>query len=155
MILTTTKVLPAAANYTAEDVVSESATVGTAWEFGPIRLRSDGNGIVTYANILFDEDAVTAVYHLDLFTADPSTSELNDNVAADLSAADALNKVGTVIFPACTDKGDVADALKESYIGFQLPPGATTLYGILRDTSGETLETAGMSCTIKLHVEDV
>lgn len=166
---TVSKTAVAAGNYAAGDVVSESATngVGTAWRFGGIESRAGQGSYITNANIVFSgagADAVAAVYKLWLFSANPSTSELDDNAAKSFSAADMANFLGILTFQAAVDQGSVAVAvldLAKTQIPFMVVPVRApqvagsdgvpmSIWGVLEDTSGETNEAAGMVVTINL-----
>lgn len=155
MILEQSKAVAAAANYTAGDVVSESATAGTSWEFSPIQLFEARRGVITHAVLTSSEDSVTARYRLHLFTSDPSASELDDNVAKNFAAADLGKYVGSIDFEAVVDQGAGGWTKSSPYVGFQLDEASQALYGVLEDLDGETAETAGMTYTIRLFVEDV
>lgn len=155
MIITASKTIAAAGNYTAGDIVSDSATAGTAWEFTHIRLYEGRNGIITGGVITCDEDSVTARYRLWLFTMTPSTSQLDDNVAKATTAADLKNCIGYVDFEAMTDQGTGSFAKGTAYLDFILAEGSLSLYGLLEDLSGEANETASMVIQISLGIEDV
>lgn len=171
-----TKTIVAAGNYTAGDVLSESATdtFGTAWVFGGIENRAGAGAHIDNAWIIFSgsgADAVTAVYKLWLFSNNPSTSELDDNAAKSFSAADMANFLGIITFQAAVDQGAVAVAMidltktpnplhvvpinRNNALGVigGVNGGASRIWGVLEDTSGETNEAAGMTATITLNVE--
>lgn len=75
-----TKALAAAGDYAANDVLSESATVGTAWKFEGMGAVLGGSGSITKAMAILETTALTPRILLYLFRV-PPTSALNDNVA--------------------------------------------------------------------------
>jgi hypothetical protein len=170
--VTVTKTIAAAGDYTAGDVVSESASngVGTAWRFGGIENRAGEGSHITRAFIVGSEDSLTAVYKLWLFSANPSTSELDDNAAKNFSAADMANLIGIITFKAMADQGATSYAevdpdntdmpfhvipVMTDYIGVIGGSNLTgsSIWGVLEDTSGETAETASMTLSITLVME--
>lgn len=170
------KTIAAAGDYAAGDIVSESATngAGTAWRFGGIENRAGQGSHITRAFIVGSgtgADAVTAVYKLWLFNANPSTSELDDNAAKSFSAADMANFIGIITFKAMADQGAVSYAevdLAETDMPFAVIPvmvvttlgvidgteqGPSSIWGVLEDTSGEASEHTNMVFTITLVTE--
>lgn len=149
-----TKTIAAAGNYTAGDIVSESASngVGTSWAFTNFA-REDGRpGTIFKADITCDEDSITASYRLHLFSANPSSAtEKDDNAAKAFDNDDRLNYLGAITFPAMVDEGEFSRAQVDGLtFGYWCGNGSSTLYGVLEDLTGETAETAGMSMTITL-----
>ncbi len=152
-LISTSKTTVAAENYTGGDVVSESVTAGTAWRFRGIENRAGMGSVLQSAVLTCDEDSVTATYRLHFFNADPADSELNDNIAFSVVAADQAKYIGFVDFGAMVDRGVISTAVALN-VQLHLVSGDTgsSIYGILQDTSGETAETAGMVMTITLGV---
>lgn len=148
------RAVAAAGNYTAGDIVSDSASngVGTAWEFTQMAPGSGFPGIIYKADITCDEDSVTASYRLHLFSASPSTAtELDDNAAKTFDNDDRANYLGAITFPAMVDEGEMSRAQIEGLtFGYWCGQSGTSLYGVLEDLSGETNETAGMTITMTL-----
>ena len=149
------KAVAAAGNYSAGDILSESASngVGTAWEFKNI-VESGKSGRIVSGFLTCSAGAVAVGYKLHLFKDNPSSSELDDNAALNIAAADQASYIGLLIFEAAADRGDVASArsiITSMPIGFICKNNI--LYGILEDPTGETGEVAGMTVTIYLTAE--
>ena len=103
-IVNVAKTLAAAGDYAAEDVLSENASTGTAWEFDIARIAG-GTGTLTKAHILWNRTALTPAITLYLFNASP-TSSLNDNTAnTGVINADRGIYLGRIDFPALEDLG--------------------------------------------------
>lgn len=106
-----TKAIAAAGDYAAEDVLSESASAGTAWTFSAIFRANNAGGYITKAKAIWQTTALTPRLTLYLFKATP-TSNLNDNVAnAAPSNADKANFIGQIDFPALEDLGGCSVAV--------------------------------------------
>jgi len=144
-----TKAIAAAGNYTAGDIVSESATSGSPWVFTNFAVTDSRPGTIFKADITCNEDSITASYRLHLFSASPSTSVLNDNVAKAMGAEDRDGYLGAITFPAMVDEGVWSRAQVDGLTFGYLPAGSI-LYGLLEDLSGETAETANMLMSITL-----
>lgn len=152
-VSTQSKTLAAAGNYTAGDIMSESASngVGTAWTFNDVGPKL---GVVTIlsSTITSSEDSVTFRGRLHLFKSNPSSSELDDNAAKAFAEADRTNFVGFVDFDALGDQGVPSWAVANNLpITVQVGTDGK-LYGVLEDLSGETNESANMVVTISLFV---
>ena len=155
-----TKALAAAANYAAEDVLSESASAGTAWTFSAVHPDNGGKGKIVKAVILWETTNLTPGIDLYLFSAAP-TSNLNDNVAnTALLYADEANYVGKIAFPALADLGGVSEAIATPSLAtgnlplhFQCGASANDLFGIAVLRDAVTGEAAGEDMVIKLTVE--
>lgn len=149
-----TKALAAAGDYTAEDVLSESATAGTVWTF----LVGRGSGYLTKAQAICETTALTPRLALFLFKATP-TSNLNDNVAnTALLHADLANYIGRIDFPALSDIGGDSEAVATPSTTGNLPLAYVAdkdgkIYGVLATRDAITGETAGDDMTIILTVE--
>jgi hypothetical protein len=156
-----TKALAAAGNYTANDVMSESASAGTVWTFSAIVSGNGGSGTIVKAIALFETTALTPGLTLFLFSATP-TAALNDNVAnTAVLHADEANFVGRITFPAMADLGTgdseaiVTPSLATGNVplAFNCAPGDSALYGIVVTRDGITGEAAGDDLIIKLLIE--
>lgn len=150
-----TKALAAAGNYAAEDVLSESATAGTAWIFR----GTGGSGYITKAQAICETTGLTPRLILYLFNVLP-TSNLYDNVAnTALLHADLAKYIGKIDFPALEDLGGDSEALASPSTYGNLPIAfctkdvAQTLYGILVTRDAITGESAGDDMTVILTVE--
>ena len=156
-----TKALVAAANYDANDVMSENASSGTAWTFSGVVSGNGGSGTIVKAIALLETTNLTPGLTLFLFTALP-TSVLNDNVAnTAVLHADEANFVGRITFPALSDLGTgdseaiVTPSLTSGNIPltFNCATGDSALYGVVVTRDAITGETAGDELIIKLTVE--
>jgi len=156
-----TKALAAAANYGAEEVLSENATTGTAWTFSSVVTTNGGTGTIIKAIALFETTALTPGLTLFLFNVTP-TSAVNDNVAnTAVLHADEANFVGRITFPAMADLGTgdseavVTPSLATGNIplAFNCAVGDTALYGIVVTRDAITGEAPGDDLIIKLTVE--
>src|SRR3990167_9145175 len=82
------KSLAAAGNYTAGDVLSESATAATAWYFPNCASKPGGSFWITGATASCTEDGISALaLRVKFFSKNPLTSELRHNVAEALAEA--------------------------------------------------------------------
>ena len=156
-----TKALAAAGNYAAADVLSESASAGTAWTFSGLGRGNGGSGRIVKAVALLETTALTPGITLFLFSATP-TAALNDNAAnTAVLHADAGNYVGRITFPAMADlgTGDSEAVVTPSLTTGNLPlayscaSGDTALYGIAVTRDGITGEAATEELIIQLTVE--
>lgn len=152
-----TGTIPAAGNYAANDVVSDSTSAGTAWDFA-VAPRKGFAGYITYAQLLCSATSVASRFRLYLFKNTP-TSNLNDNVAnTAIAAADIDESVGYIDFPTTSSKGGYAES--QVTIGdptcpmkFNCDQDDDTLYGILVVLDAETNESASMTVQITLTAE--
>lgn len=148
-----TKALAAAGNYTAGDVLSESATngAGTAWSWPGLGPADVNTPMVIIGAVLVGNNQSRLVQHrLHLFSANPSNSELDDNAALNIVSADKSLYQGYINFPATTDEGTAVTS-QRSGLAHAVKTASGTLYGILEDLDGETDESAGETIEITLH----
>ncbi len=159
--VSTTKTLAAAGNYAAEDVLSEDADngEGTDWDFASIGKNNGSGGYITQAVALCSTTALTHRLTLYLFR-EPPTSELDDNSAnTAVLAADKLNYVGRIDFPAGEDLGGMSEAVVTTSTSGNLPLAFNcasddrNLYGVVVTRDAITEEAAGMTLTISLTAE--
>jgi hypothetical protein len=150
-----TKAVAAVGNYAAEDVLSESATTGTAWIF----YGCGGSGYIVNAQVLCETTAQTPRLTLYLFSALPTTN-LYDNVANTApSHTDIANYLGKIDFPAMEDLGGDSEAVAtpSTYgnlpLAFKTTGQAEALYGILVTRDAITGESAGDDYIVRLMVE--
>ena len=154
-----TKALASATAYAAEDVLSESATVGTDWDFSAVGKVNGGTGYIVKAQAICETTAVTPRLTLFLFHTAP-TSAVNDNIAnTALLHADLANYIGKIDFPAMEDlgTGDSESIASPSTYGnlplaFNCGSAADDLFGILV-TRDVFTNTAGNDMTITLVCE--
>ena len=154
-----TKALAAATDYTAEDVMSESASAGTVWTFAAIARANGGSGYITKAHAMWETTALTPKLTLYLFNAAPTTN-LHDNVANTAPAyADLSQYVGKIEFPALEDLGGMSESMVVSSTAGELPlvfecaTSADDLIGILVTQDAITGEVATKAMTVRLTVE--
>lgn len=155
-----TKALAAAANYAAEDVLSESTSAGTVWTFSAISRVNGAYGAIVKAVASLETTALSPRLTLYLFNAAPGTAELDDNKANTVVAnADISKYVGRIDFPALEDLGGNSEAIvTPSTIGnlplaFQCASSADDLIGICVTRDAITGEAATDDLTINLTVE--
>lgn len=150
------KILAAADNYAAEDVLSESAAVGTPYTFRGLSGGSSGYGYIEKATVFCSTTALTPRITLYLFSKVPTTN-LVDNVGnAAPGVADAPTFQGQIDFPALEDLGGGSTAVVSPSTYGNLPllvkleNGA--LYGIAVTRDAITGEAAGMSLNFKMVI---
>jgi hypothetical protein len=149
-----TKAVAAAGNYSAEDVISGSASVGAAWEFPGM----PGSGLITKAQLICETTGQVQGCTLFLFKATP-TCELRDNVASTcMLHADLASYLGKINFDAMTDLGGDSEAIATPGTAGNLPLEFESdelgkLYGVLVTRDAFTNEAAGDDYTITLTVE--
>ncbi len=155
-----TKGLAAAGDYAAEDVLSESATVGTAWHFRTVLPRNGARGYITGAHIIWATTALTPAIRLYLFNENPS-SELSDNVAnTAVLPADLHISQKYIDFPALADLGGGSEALISPSTTGGLPLSVSCaaksrdMYGIAVLKDAVTGEAAGAEMRITLTFEE-
>ena len=83
--------------------------------------------------------------------AAPTTSEMDDNAAFNITVVDKTKLIGYIDFPAMVDQGDIGYAQNlDVRLGYKCV-GTANLYGILQILDAETNESAAMTVTIELH----
>lgn len=161
--ISASKTLVAAGNYAANDVLSESATEGTAWTFSNVANENGRGGLIVQATLILSKNggitAITPRCSLFLFKALP-TSNLNDNEAnTALLDADKANYIGRIDFDALNQFGGspttraTVSTSGGLPIGFVCLTASKTIYGILVLQDAVTDETASTIATINLLVE--
>ena len=153
------KVLAAAGDYAAEDVLSENATdgLGTAFRFSGAARKPGGSGTITKAQAFLTTTALTPRIRLYLFKRPPN-SEKDDNAAnTAVSTADRIISVGHLDFSAMADLEGTSEALLTPTadgmpLEFDCADGEDSLYGIAVTQDAITGEVAGMELMIKLFV---
>lgn len=128
--------------YAAGDVVNESASAGTSWQFtsaGP----SGGRILITAVWIEIDVSSAWSglgTFRLHLYDSDPGA--INDNAAFDLASGDRAKYLGFLDIPTPEDFGSTLwaqdDAVRKQA---KLAAASTTLYGMV-ETRGATTPTA-------------
>lgn len=159
--VTLTKALAAAAGYTANDVLSESAAAGTDWDFAAVARLDGGGGYIVGAIAQSESESVTPQLRLFLFNAAPTGCVVNDNVANTApDATDLAKVVGFIDFPSMSSLGttdSIAVATSNTPasnlpLPFKCAAADDNLYGILV-TRGDFTQTATDDMTITLYVE--
>ena len=155
------KRLAAAENYAAEDVLSESTTVGTAFNFVNVVAKQGGSGEIVGAQVFMQTTALTPRLSLYLYKYTP-TSALNDNVAnTAVSLADLPISAGRIDFTALEDLGGVSESIitTSTYgnlpVRFQCADDSRKLFGILVTRDAITGETVNDRCEIRLRVRSL
>lgn len=152
------RAVAAAGNYSAGDIISDSATngAGTAWEFKEMAFASGRPGTIYGAAWTCDEDSVVFRLRLHLWTGSPSTAtELDDNAAKTMDNDDRSLYLGYIDFPAGVDLGEFSAAQTECGKGYWCGQGGTSLYGVLETLDDEANETAAMTIAIELYARPV
>ena len=150
------KALAAAENYADEDILSESASAGTAWNFDKIASQ---NGRVVWLHksiITIETSGLAWVLNLHLFNITP-TGAVNDNVANDNPvAADKEEYQGVIVFPAMSNEGGISQTqvIHNPPIPLACASGDDSIFAILSTGTAETGEAADMKCLIKLMVKE-
>lgn len=162
------KVIVAAGNYDANDVLSESASVGTVWTFPDAVKVAGGYGAIVGAKITWSKSggigalATACRCLLKLYKTATLACNLNDNVAnTGVMAADVPNHIGDIEFEGLKNFGSAEAWFSEASpsTGGRLPKwfkaGALVkdIYGVLVLLDAETNETAGFTCSIDLYIE--
>ena len=153
-VVSVTKALAAAANYDAADVLSESATVGTHWDFDSVVGKNGASGTIKHATAVFETTALTPAITLYLFN-EPPTCVLNDNVAnTAILHADADTYVGRIDFPAMEDLG-TGDSQAELDLNLEFKAAAAdnALYGVAVPRAAITGENATDDLIIEITVK--
>lgn len=143
----------------ANDVISESTSLGRAWDFDGIASKRGGTGYIVKASVISESEGATPRLTLFLFNAIP-TSNLNDDAAnAAPDAADLDKYVGKIDFPAMESLGttDSNALVTPSTTGnlplaFQCVRSSANLYGILVTRDAFT-QTATDDMTVVLLAE--
>lgn len=152
--VTTTKAIAAAENYAAEDVISESTSAGTAWEWD-LALSNGGGGFIVAAISSWETTALTPRLRLLLFDTTP-TGVVNDNVANDNPNEADVNSgayLGFIDFPELTDLGGVSsEQVLDKYLPYVCASSDTKLYGIVVTRDAITGEAATDNMHITLQV---
>ncbi len=154
-----TKALAAAGDYGAEDVMSESASAGTAWTFSNVSNVKGGTGYITKAQAICETTGLTPRLTLYLFSATP-TCALNDNVAnTSVLHADVDNCIGKIDFNSLEDLGGDSESIATpgTYgnipLAIECATDSTAIYGVLVTRDAITGEVATMDMTVILTFE--
>jgi len=157
----TTKAIAAAGDYAADDVLSESASEGTAWGFANIFRRNNSGGYIIKAQAIWQTTALTPRLTIYLFNVTPPTCALNDNAANTAPHnTDEASYVGRIDFPALEDLGTgISVAVATPNVASNLPLWvdsaalAGDLYGVVVTRDAITGEVATEELSIELTLE--
>jgi hypothetical protein len=133
----------------ADDVVSDSTSVGKywSWNFG-------GSGKIVKAVMNSATNAITPTSKMQLYSK-PPTCNLNDNVpATSPNAADTPYHIGDIDFPALTDSGTGASSVSvtpSTLGGLPITHDVPMVYGVLITKDSATW--AAALITVKLSSE--
>lgn len=150
------KILAAAADYAAEDVLSENATAASPFLFSNMAKKDDGAGEIIKAILFLSVADITPRISLFLFNR-PPTSVLTDNVAnTAVSLADHPAFEGQIDFVATETLGtggSVSVVTTSTSGNLPLPFKCVTrsLWGIAVTRDAITGEAVGMTLNIKLQ----
>ena len=154
-----TKAITTGGAYGANDVVSNSTSVGTAWTFADVVKEEGGAAYITKAEIISESEGVTPRFTLFLFDTTP-TAALNDNTPnTNPDSADLANYIGKIDFPALESLG-TTDSVAEANPGdgrgvpkaFKCTSASRAIYGVAV-TRDIFTQTAGDDLTIRLTIE--
>jgi hypothetical protein len=158
-MVSVTKAVAAAGNYSAEDVICESAVTGVCWTFTDIARQEGASGLIVKAQLICETTAQIQRCSMYLFKAVP-TSELRDNVGNTAPLlADIDNYVGRIDFPALEDLGGMSEstATPSTYgnlpLAFTCAATSHDLFGVLVTRDAFTNETATDDYVVRLTVE--
>jgi len=145
--------------YTNEDVVSESASAGTAFTFDEIVPTAGGGGRIVKAVVLCDDTNITPVMTMYLTNVTP-TGNLDDNGANTnpVYATESDNFQGRLDWAALGDLGGPSEAVLAAAdtklpLPFVCAAGDDALYGVLVVRSGAHTPTSGAKWRVTLTVE--
>jgi len=155
-IVTAYKILAAAGDYGAEDVISESASIGTPFVFENMARKEGGTGEIIKAQVFCSKTGLIPRITLYLFSKIPTTNLLDNVANAAPSVADYPTCEGQLDFPGLEDLGGGSmTVITPSTIGnVPLPYKCigTSLYGIAVTRDAITGEAVGMSLNFKLQI---
>uniref|UniRef100_A0A6M3KK61 Uncharacterized protein n=1 Tax=viral metagenome TaxID=1070528 RepID=A0A6M3KK61_9ZZZZ len=154
------KIVLCSGAYDAEDVVSESTSVGKPWLFKNMAKVNGGGGYITGASITAETTAIASWFSLFLFTVMPHCA-LNDDVANTAPLLiDRMFYVPRLDFNSCSDLGSgMSEASLSSGNGglpraFVCHPESRDLHGVLVIRNAVDLADS-TKLTIKLIVEQI
>ena len=150
--------IPATTDYAANDVLSQSASAGSAWTFADVVPENGGSGTIIGAICLLQTTNITPTFTLYLYKATP-TSQLNDNAAnTAVIWADRENYIGKIDFPSVESLGAAAADGEVDLGSGKLPKpflcaeSDNDLYGILVTREAITGEVANHDVFISLLI---
>lgn len=152
---TASKALAAAGDYAANDMLSESATVGTAWYVGGLS-RAPGRPFwLVGVRARCSEDSMLFRLRLHGFRRRPNAStEQRDNEAFTINDADrASNYLGVLCdLPAFADRGDFSSSKNADVRELITPdPNADGIWFTVQTLDADANETAGMTLSFEFQ----
>lgn len=149
-------VIPAAGNYSANDVMSNDTAAGgaRAWRFQEVVRKPGDSALLTGLRLKVNSTALTVFSpRVHLFRKNPTASELRDNVARSIVAADQDAWLGYVDLPLLTSGG--VGMISFNYdvrMQFTTDPDLRDLFAILETLTAETNEVAGMTVSLGAEI---
>ncbi len=155
--------LAAAGNYEANDVLSNSTSVGVPFVFKDVAKVAGGGGYIVRAKLTLSKaggiTAITPQCTLQLYTKTP-TCNLNDAaINTGVLAADVPFHIGDIEFPALANIGGSPSSERVPSTWGKLPKAFVcnaklkSIYGVLVILAAETSETSATIATIDLYIE--
>lgn len=147
--------------YAANDVLSESKSSGTDWDFDAVVKENGKYGTIVGAIAISESESVTPRFRLFLFNAAPANCNLNDNAANTAPDSGDLDEViGFIDFPAMESLGttdSIAVATPNTPnsrlpLPFKCASDDDAIYGVLATRDAFT-QTPGDDLTIILLVD--
>lgn len=141
-------------SYTALDAISNSTTVPVMISFTNALLTPGRSGYIRNALAITTQSSNVSAYRLHLFSY--TVTPINDNGPYTSLYVNVGKKIGTIDFSAFTTEG-VGSTSSQSIntsvnLGFKLPSGSTTIYGILETITGFTPD-ASQKFYIQLNID--
>jgi hypothetical protein len=152
---TATNTRPADTNaYTANDAVTNSTSAPTTLTFTSCARANGMGGVITGAQLVINKaNAVTAEFHLWLFSASPTMT--NDNAAFAPSTGDSANVTGSPIIFTGADMSDGSNSRIYNAINlpksFKCGGSTTSLFGELQTRTAYT-PTSAETYQITLYI---
>ena len=158
-----TKSLAAAGNYAAEDVLSESATAGTAWHFENIVSENGGTGKIHQVTAHCSTTALTPRIVLYPFNISPVSGQFNDNVANTAVVDGDIRNVlcPPIDLPPMRDYGGDSESWATPSTSGNLPVvfqclnSSKDIYIIAVTKDAITGEAVGMNLTLTFWIEEL
>lgn len=147
-------VLAAAGDYTALDVLNQSASAGLSWLLTGVARASGFGGHIRKVKLTTSVAALVPRMRMHLYTSVPGTLQ-NDNLAFLNAAADRAAYIGYIDLPALQTSGSseiawaIADALDVAYQCV----GSANLSFVLQTLDTFTNESVGMTFDIEVTVD--
>uniref|UniRef100_A0A6M3L1B7 Uncharacterized protein n=1 Tax=viral metagenome TaxID=1070528 RepID=A0A6M3L1B7_9ZZZZ len=156
--VTQTLTVAATTNYTAKDVISNSASAGTYIEFADVVKDTGGSGRIVGAIVLSNSTQISFSPTLIMSTDAPTNANLNDNATNTAPHYSDTGHLGEINFyPLEYNTGGSSSELSEGEgrlpKRFICADGSRSLYAIFKTETAETAEVAGGEYTFILCIE--